>query len=123
MAGDSDFKVIERSYSDDDSGLSVGIANISAVVPDIDANKDKVLRAVEVFRDKGLNLAVFPEFCLSGYFWEDEQECRAYMEEALIERQTDWFEGELQPLLDDSFSGIVLNGLTAGKGDKLLNRT
>ncbi len=123
MAGDPGFPVIERRYSDESSGLSVGLANISAVVPDIDANKDKILRAAQVFKEKGVNLAVFPEFCLTGYFWEDEDDCRRYMREGLIERHTDWFEGELQPLLDDDFTGIVLNGLTAGEGDKFLNRT
>ena len=124
MPSDSGFPVIERAYSDDDSGLSIGIANLSAVVPDIEANKDKLLRAAQVFKEKGVNLAVFPEFCLSGYFWEDEKECRAYMREALIEHQTDWIESELQPLLDDDFTGIVLNGLTEeGADEKFLNRT
>ena len=81
MSGDSGFPVIERSYSDDPEGLSVGLANISAVVPDIDANKDKILRAARVFKEKRVNLAVFPEFCLSGYFWEDEDACWPYMRE------------------------------------------
>ena len=123
MPAKPDFPVVEREYSDDPAGLSVGIANIGAVVPDIDANKDKILRAATVFRDRGVNLAVFPEFCLSGYFWEDEEECRAYMREALIEEHTDWLEAELQPLLDGDFTHIVLNNVTAGPGDKLYNRT
>lgn len=120
---DDDFPVIERAYSDDPAGLSVGLANISAVVPDIEANKDKILRAVRVFKEKRVNLAVFPEFCLSGYFWEDEEACREYMAQAVTEEHTDWLEGELQPLLDDEFTGIVLNNLSAGPGEKFYNRT
>src|SRR3954454_25307857 len=92
------FPVIERVYSDDDAGLSLGLANISAVVPDIDANKDKVLRVARIFKERGANVVVFPEFCLSGYFWDDEERCRAYMEGALTERHTDWLEGELRAL-------------------------
>jgi predicted amidohydrolase len=117
------FPVIERVYSDDDAGLSLGLANISAVVPDVDANKDKILRVARIFKERGANVAVFPEFALSGYFWDDEEPCRAYMEEALTERHTDWLEGELGALLDEQFTAIVLNNLTAGPGRKFLNRT
>jgi predicted amidohydrolase len=117
------FPVIERAYSDDPGGLSVGLANISAVVPDVEANKDKVLRAAQIFKEKRVNLAVFPEFCLSGYFWEDEEACRAYMREAATERHLEWIERELQPLLDDEFIGIVLNNLCDGPGAKFYNRT
>jgi predicted amidohydrolase len=123
MADDPDLPVIEREYSGDADGLSVGIANISATVPGIEANRDKVLRAATAFRDRGVNLAVFPELCLSGYFWEDEEECWRYMREAALERQADWIEGELQPLLDGDFTHIVLNGVSEGPGDRLVNRT
>jgi predicted amidohydrolase len=123
MTPEPDFPVIEREYSDDPAALSVGNANIGALVPDIDANKDKILRAATVFRDRGVNLAIFPEFCLSGYFWEDEEECWPYMRKALTEEHTDWIEAELQPLLDNDFTHIVLNNVTAGPEDKLYNRT
>ena len=35
-----EFLIAERSYSDDESKLSVGLANIHAKVPDVEANKD-----------------------------------------------------------------------------------
>lgn len=123
MADEPGFRVVEREYSSDGDGLSVGLANISASVPGIEANKDKVLRAATVFKEKGVNLAVFPEFALSGYFWEDEEACWAYMRDAVVQEHVDWLEGELQPLLDDSFTHIVLNGLSPGEGKKFLNRT
>ncbi len=117
------FPVIERVYSDDPTGLSVGLANTAAVVPDIEANKDKVLRAARVFKQRHVNFAVFPEFSLSGYFWEDEPSCRRYMGEAIIENHLDWIEAELKPLLDDEFAGIILNNVAAGPDGKFFNKT
>ena len=60
----------------------MGLANIHAAVPDVEANKDKILRAVSIFKERGVNIAVFPEFCLSGYFWDEREDCLAYMREA-----------------------------------------
>lgn len=117
------FPVIERVYSDDPNGLSVGLANIAAVVPDIEANKDKILRAARVFKERHVNFAAFPEFCLSGYFWDDEPSCRRYMGEATIETHVDWLETELKPLLDDEFLGIVLNNLAAAPNGRFSNKT
>jgi len=119
-----EFLIAERSYCDDESKLSVGLANVKAEVPDIEANKDKILRAVSVFQERGVNIAVFPEFCLSGYFWDQHADCLAYMQEAVTENHKDWIENELQPLLGGDLETIVLNNLTAAKKkDRFLNRT
>jgi len=125
-----EFLVVERSYCDDESKLSVGLANIRADVPDIEANKDKILRAVSIFKERGVNIAVFPEFCLSGYFWDEREKCLPYMHDAVTKNHTEWIERELQPLLGDSPSSnveleaIVLNNLVAAeKPDRFLNRT
>ena len=69
-----DFLIAERSYCDDESKLSVGLANIHAEVPDIEANKDKILRAASIFKERGVNIAIFPETgppsqCSSGPHW------------------------------------------------------
>jgi predicted amidohydrolase len=119
-----EFLIAERSYCDDESKLSVGLANIHAEVPDLEANKDKVLRAVSIFKERGVNIAVFPEFCLSGYFWGEREDCLAYMKEAVAENQADWIASELQPLIGGDLEAIVLNGLTAVEtSDRFLNRT
>ncbi|HKJ36282.1 MAG TPA: carbon-nitrogen hydrolase family protein [Solirubrobacterales bacterium] len=120
-----EFLVVERTYSDDPSNVSVGLASIHADVPAVERNKDKILRAAQRFKQSGVNVAIFPEFALSGYFWEDEAECRPYMEAAAIENHRDWIEGELMPLLDADFRAIVLNGLTrtTGADHKLHNST
>src|SRR5215218_198743 len=113
--GASDFSVVERTYSDDPSKFSIGIANIEAVVPDIEANKEKILRAAEIFREQGVNVAVFPEFCLSGYFWDDDVACRRYMDAAVTERHRDWIDNELRSVLGGDLRGVVLNNLSEGE--------
>ena len=45
MESVDEFLIVERSYCDDESKLSVGLANIRAEVPDVEANRDKVSRA------------------------------------------------------------------------------
>jgi len=119
-----EFTIVQRSYSDDESKLSVGLANIHAEVPGVEANRDKILRATRIFAQRGVNIAVFPEFCLSGYFWEEREDCLAYMHEAIAESHAGWIERELQPLLGSDLEAIVLNGLTAAtQADRFLNRT
>lgn len=119
-----EFLITERRSSDDDGSLSVGLANISAVVPGLEANRDKILRAATIFAERGVNLAIFPEFCLSGYFWEEREDCLPYMREAVASEHNNWIERELQPLIGGDLEAIVLNGLTpAGKPDRFLNRT
>jgi predicted amidohydrolase len=118
-----EFYVVERSYSDDPSNLSIGLANIKAHVPDVDANKDKVLRVAKIFKERGVNVGVFPEFCLSGYFWDDEPACRTYMDTAVTEKHHDWIASELMPLFDDQFIGVILNNVTEGPGGQYFNTT
>ncbi len=116
--------VVERSYCDDESKLSVGLANIHADVPDVEANKDKILRAASIFKERGVNIAVFPEFCLSGYFWDGREDCLAYMKQAVTEAHADWIESELQALIGEDLEAIVLNNLVAvERQDCFLNRT
>jgi len=117
------FQVVERTYSSDDSLPTIGLANIRAVVPGIEENKDKIERAVRVFRDLGTNVAIFPEFSLSGYFWDDELACRAYMDRALTECHLDWIDEVLRPMCTGELAGIALNNLTAGPSGRYRNRT
>lgn len=123
IARTEEFALIERTYSSDPTNISVGLANISATVPDVEANKDKIFRVASIFKDHHVNVAVFPEFSLSGYFWDDDVDCPKYMDSALTERHVDWIEGSLKPLLDDEFRVIVLNNLTRGPNGKYYNST
>lgn len=120
---DRDLRVKERRYCDDDSLPSFGLANLHAVVPGVEENKEKILRALQVFREHGANIAIFPEFSLSGYFWEDEPACWKYMHEAVTEEHTDWIDNELKPLLVYPLVGVVLNNITRGPDGRFFNTT
>jgi predicted amidohydrolase len=118
-----DLPIVQRTFSDDADKLSVGLAQIHAHVPDIEANKAKILHACRLFKEHGANVAVFPEFALSGYFWDERDDCLAYMRKAQTEQHVDWIENELKALLDETFKGIVLNNLAEGEDGRFFNRT
>lgn len=117
------FHVFERVFSDHDEYLSVGIANIHSIVPDIEANKEKILRVLKIFKERQVNMAVFPEFCLTGYFWDDEKSCRKYMDEGVFENQSTWIESSVKPMLDDHLKIIILNNIRKGPNNKYYNST
>jgi predicted amidohydrolase len=117
-----EFGILERRFSDDPSRPSIGLANIAALVPDVEGNKAKIVRALRILKDRGANVVLFPEFCLSGYFW-DAPECWDYMESAVTENHLDWLEEEVRPLLDESLRVVVMNNLRRGPSRKFLNTT
>lgn len=117
------FPIAERFFSKDNSKLSIGLANIHAIVPDIEANKAKIVAASEIFKERKVNVAIFPEFCLSGYFWENEKKCRSYMEQAVIDDHHEWIESMLMPILDEDFRAIVFNNIRMNREEKYLNST
>lgn len=122
----SSISIRERAFAPGENSLSIGIANIHAVVPGIERNKRKILETMAVFKEKKVNMVVFPEFCLSGYFWENQQECRDYMNSAVIERHHDWITDMLFPMLDDDLNYIVFNNIRKGSSGhhrKYLNST
>jgi predicted amidohydrolase len=119
------YKVRERVFNCTENRLCIGIANIHAIVPGIEANKEKIVEVMQVFKKKKVNMAIFPEFCLSGYFWENEKECRAYMDKAVIEKHQGWIMDTLFPMLDDDLKYIIFNNIRRGSGNhkKYLNST
>lgn len=82
-AGAGDIRVIERTFSHEKDALTLALANIHNMVSntqaDIEAgvgikqNKARILKLVELAREKGANMVLFPEFSLTGYFWPDPQ--------------------------------------------------
>jgi len=117
------FRITERSFSNDDNKISLGLANIHAEVPDIEENKAKMVRILEIFRQKKVNVALFPELTFSGYFWDDPVSCREYMEQAVIENHRDWVYNTLFDYLDDNMKAIVFNNLRRGPGGNFYNST
>ncbi len=117
------FHVFERIFSDHDDYPSVGLANIHAIVPSIKENKEKIIRCLETFKERQANVAIFPEFCLTGYFWEDEKSCRAYMDKGVMENHLDWIEKSVKPLLDDNLRAVILNNIRRGPKGNYYNST
>jgi predicted amidohydrolase len=133
-----DFNIIERKISNNDFNISIGLANISAKVGDIEFNKNKIVEAIKLMKLRNVNMCVFPEFCLAGYFWDttpqegidnEEQigneDCWNYMDEAVIENHVDWVEKELKGLLDENLQFIIFNNIRKGNSEnrKYMNST
>lgn len=111
-----EFNIIERNFSTDDSNITIGLANIHAEVPNIEYNKNKISRAVDIMKSKGANMVIFPEFCLAGYFWGDkgDEKCWEYMDDAVIENHQDWMKNILEQKLDGSLQFIIFNNIRKG---------
>ena len=118
-------KVRQTTFSDDQRQLTISLANLHAVVGDIEANRHKILHALTHCKEAKVNMAVFPEYCLSGCFWDDPEQCRHYMDQAKLENQTVWLQKNVEPLLDDALQYVVLNVLShnPNPGKPFLNRT
>lgn len=117
------FRITERYFSDNEDLLTVGLANIHAEVPHIEKNKTKMIRILEIFRQKKVNIAIFPEFTFSGYFWDDPVACREYMEQAVTENHRDWIYSTIGDFLGDSLKAVVFNNLRRGPEGKYYNST
>jgi NAD+ synthase (glutamine-hydrolysing) len=47
--------------------MKIGLAQINTTVGDINGNRDRVIQALGRARNLGVDIAVFPELCLTGY--------------------------------------------------------
>ncbi len=113
--GKTKIAVVERSYSDDPSKLSIGLANKLNLVSlsgtsSIDDNKKRMLKIIDVFKEYGVNMILFPEFSLTGYFWEDSPECWEYMRKGVTNNHLKWL-AEVKSKLDGRLHYIVFNNI------------
>lgn len=115
-------EVIERRFSDDGSKLSIALANIHAVVPGIEENRDKILKIVDMLKAKKVNMIIFPEFALTGYFWDDEKACWPYIEGGVMENNEKLL-ASLESKLDETLQFIILNTIRKSKEKKYYNST
>jgi len=109
--------LIEKFFSENADNISVGIANINSKAGNLSENKKKIIEALDLFSKKKTNLVIFPEFCLSGYFWEPEKECRPYMEKACLDCLTGWLDEIVQSYVNETLQYIVFNGLIKDRDD------
>ena len=100
-------------------GLTIGLANIKNYLclqnhyKSIEFNKEKILIVIDQLKKYNVNIIVFPEFSLTGYFWADEgqndsKECWEYMKTGVINNQREWLK-QLKSKLDDNLQYIIIN--------------
>jgi predicted amidohydrolase len=150
-----EFEVLERAYSAESDGLTIGLANMRNLVSpgekdlmqgkSIQANQRKMLSAIDTLKPYGVNMIVFPEFSLTGYFWDDpmwdqgtspfnpagDAECWEYMKKGSLDQNKAWLK-EAKSKLDANLKYIIFtsirknpkNGIApAGPANKFLNST
>jgi predicted amidohydrolase len=156
LAGEAhEFKVTEGAYSSTGGGLTVGLANLQNLVSQeeqelkenrsIEANKRKILTAIDTLKQYGVNMILFPEFSLTGYFWDDpnwgkntspfnpegDRSCWKYMENGTIDQNKDWLK-QVKSKLDATLKYIIFTSIRknpktravpAGPVNKFLNST
>ena len=136
--GEFAFNVVERWCSTEKNGLAIGIANIRNFAPNdesqvglatnIERNKQQILHAVDEFKKYNVNIVVFPEFCLTGYFWNTENnnpvgskglaDCWQYMNKGALNAQMEWL-SQLQSRLGDSLEYIIFNNIRRAQPSEL----
>src|SRR3990167_3152722 len=61
--------------------MKILVAQLNPIIGDIVGNKDKVLDAMRVAKNQGIDLVIFPEMTLCGYAPEDLVLHRSFIEE------------------------------------------
>jgi predicted amidohydrolase len=117
-------------------GLTIAIANIENHVcvqagcdASIEENKRKMVAVIDQLKKQHVNIILFPEFSLTGYFWSgDHEPVWAYMDKGVLNRHKAWLKNEVQSRLDDELKYIIFNSIrknpkTSGSKEKFLNST
>jgi len=154
-AAGNEIALVERTVSRNAQGVTIALANIHNRVPDTDEgllkasgitqNKARILKLVDMAKQAGANMILFPEFSLTGYFWPDPQwdkkqgpynpqgyaPCWTYMNRGALDSHKDWLK-ELKSRLDGQLRYIIFNALrrnpahpdrAAAPRNKFLNST
>ncbi len=95
------FRIVERIYSHVEERPSIMLANIH-VSTNIQENLRKIEQVVEMAHEQEVNILIFPEFCVTGYIWEAEndKEIIDHLMEGESGRLTSWMNN-----LRDSMNG------------------
>jgi len=134
------------SFQNADKGLTVGLANVGNYVctddgckGSIKQNKEKILRVIDQLKEYKVNMILFPEFSLTGYFWgfddvsnsgadrynskKTSPDCWNYMNEGVLDKHLDWLK-VVQSKLNDSLQYIIFNSIRNGpkNGTQLNNK-
>ncbi len=115
LLGETLISVVEKKYSGDNSKISIGIVNKFNMVSSsgkesIDQNKQRMLDFIDIAKKYKVNMVIFPEFSLTGYFWEKSPECWDYMEKGVMNNHLEWLV-EVKSKLDDQLQYIIFNNI------------
>lgn len=113
----------KKYYSADTRGFTAGIANITPETGHLIANQKRILSALDTFSAEKVNLALFPEYCLSGGFRADTGRCGVHMADAALDRLLPWLEKEVRPYISDTLRYVVVNGPLPDGSGKFYNTT
>lgn len=119
--GEKEYRVRKVSFSNR-KGLTVGLANIGNYVclergcDSIEQNKKKLAGVINQLKKHHVNMIIFPEFSLTGYFWAgkgrvDSRECWEYMNRGVLNRHLNWLKKEVKSKLDTELKYIVFNSI------------
>lgn len=122
--------VVEIRCSDNPGNISIGLANINNKVSlsgasGIAANKKRILEIIDLFKKYKVNMVIFPEFSLTGYFWADSPQCWDYMRQGAMNFHLPWL-AQVKAKLDDQLQYIIINNIRLNPSDpqgKFLNST
>ncbi len=70
-----EFRVVERTFSEDESNPTVLLANMDTTI-NIKRNMQKMEQVIQIAHDREANIVIFPELCVTGYVWDarDDEE-------------------------------------------------
>ncbi len=81
------FRIIERTFSEKENCPTILIANIHTST-DVEQNILKIEQIIEIAHQKGVNIVVLPELCVTGYIWDtdDHEDITSLLEEGENDR-------------------------------------
>jgi len=120
-----DFRVIERTFSQDESNPTVLLVNMDTTM-DIQTNLNKMETAIEIAHEKGANIVIFPELAVTGYVWdaENDTEVLDHLNSGDNNRLVGWM-NNIRNSLTDSRDGLeyVFYNNVRSKDGQLYNST
>ena len=120
-----EFRVIERTFSDDESKPSILLANMDTTI-NTETNLLKMEQVIQLAHERDVNIVIFPELCVTGYVWdaEDDADVFEHLRGGDNNNLTHWM-NNVRDSLTDSGNGLeyVLYNNVRGVGDDLYNST
>ncbi len=119
------FRIVERTFSTDDNSPTVLIANIH-LASDIEHNLKKMEEIIQIAHEKGVNILIFPELCVTGYVWETDNqfEVKEHLKRGENTQIVSWLNNVRDSLHDDGLGlEYIFYNNVRSKDDYFYNST